>query len=231
MSLTHHLLTFDSANLPDSDQVGANLLAGGVALTATGTALDVNITNASVAVTATDLDIRDLSSATDSVTVLATDLDIRDLAFATDSVTAHINELVADDAVDANGSLKIGSRALSTLGAVSASGDRADLISDLYRRIYVNDSPNIGSKASAHTAIDDTPSQIDGTPLAGRRRVLIQNLSDKSIYLGHDNAVTVATGIEIPKKGDFEFPCGANIPLWLVASATITADVRLFELA
>lgn len=56
----------------------------------------ITITNTSFAVTATDLDIRNLVFATDkvdvsgsSVTVSATDLDIRDLAFATDSVTAH----------------------------------------------------------------------------------------------------------------------------------------------
>lgn len=41
-----------------------------------------------VAVTATDLDIRDLNSATDSVTVVATNLDIRDLTSVSDSVSA-----------------------------------------------------------------------------------------------------------------------------------------------
>ena len=40
----------------------------------------------SVVVTATDLDIRDLDSATDSVEVVATDLDIRDLTHVSDSV-------------------------------------------------------------------------------------------------------------------------------------------------
>ena len=69
--------------------------------------LDVNIINASIAVTATDLDIRDLAFATDSVTahqggtwtidsitnavtVQATDLDIRDLTAASDSVASHL---------------------------------------------------------------------------------------------------------------------------------------------
>jgi hypothetical protein len=210
--LSHHLLTFDSANLPESDQVGAHLIAGGTPLTATGSSLNVNLTNASVVVSATNLDIRDLT-------------------YVTDSVTAHINELVADDAVDANGSLKVGSRALSTLSAVSASGDRADMISDLYRRLRVTNAPDISGQATSHTAIDDTASQIDGTPLPGRQRVLIQNLSNQSVYLGHSNAVTVSTGIEIPKKGDYEFPCGENIELWMIASATITADVRLHEIA
>lgn len=41
--------------------------SNGDALTATGTSLDVNVTNATLTVVATDLDIRDLSSATDSV--------------------------------------------------------------------------------------------------------------------------------------------------------------------
>jgi hypothetical protein len=58
-----------------------------------GDGVEIMLVNAdgsiNAVVTATDLDIRDLDSATDSVTVLATDLDIRDLAFATDSVTAH----------------------------------------------------------------------------------------------------------------------------------------------
>lgn len=210
MSLTHHLLTFDSSNLPDSDQVGAHLIAGGTALTATGTSLDVNVTN--------------------SVTVTASDLDIRDLAFATDSVTAHINELVADDAVDNYGSLKVGSQAMGTLSQVSASGDRANMISDLYRRIYINSSPNIGANILAPT-VSDIASQADATPLAGRTRILLQNLSDKSVYLGIDNTVTTSTGIEIPKKGDLEIPWGENIEIWLISAAGITDDVRILELA
>lgn len=49
-------------------------------------------------VTATDLDIRDLNSATDSVTVVASDLDVRDLAFATDKVDASGSEVSLDAA-------------------------------------------------------------------------------------------------------------------------------------
>jgi len=52
------------------------------------------VVSGSVAVTATDLDIRDLNSATDSVTVLATNLDIRDLNSATDSVSAVVSGTV-----------------------------------------------------------------------------------------------------------------------------------------
>lgn len=62
--------------------------SGNVTITAT----DLDIRNLSgstdsVTVTAIDFDIRDLSAATDSVTVTAVDFDIRDLSAATDSVT------------------------------------------------------------------------------------------------------------------------------------------------
>lgn len=211
MSLSHHLLTFDSAALGESDQVGAHLIAGGTALTATGTSLDVNITNASIAISTTDLDIRDL-------------------VYTQDSVLAHINELVADDAADSFGSLKVGSRAMATLSAVSATNDRADLISDMYRRIYVNSSPNIAANLLKPT-VSDIASQADATPLAGRKKVLVQNLSDKSIYLGVDNTVTVLTGIEIPKKGDFDTEWGENIEMWLISAAGITSNVRILEMA
>ena len=86
----------DATTRADSDSVGAYVRAGddGTLIGHVSDALKVNLTNASIAVTATDLDIRDLTQA-DEVTVFqgtnpwvvsATDLDIRDLAFATDSV-------------------------------------------------------------------------------------------------------------------------------------------------
>jgi hypothetical protein len=65
--------------------------------------LQIDVLSApSTVVTATDLDIRDLSSATDSVAAVctATDLDIRDLAFATDSVTVR-SATAADCKVEA----------------------------------------------------------------------------------------------------------------------------------
>jgi hypothetical protein len=106
-------LIFDTSNISESDKVGSFILsASGTVITHTTEggkeALDVNIANASVVVSATNLDIRDLAFATDKVdvsgssvsisgdvnvtqgtspwVVSATNLDIRDLAFATDKV-------------------------------------------------------------------------------------------------------------------------------------------------
>lgn len=226
-SLTKHQLGFDSGDLANSDQVGANLLAGGTALTATGTSLDVNLTNISIAVTGSDFDIRDLTHASDSVKIGdGTDF----LAINGDgSINVSISS-VADDAVDSGNPIKVGSRAVSTLGTVSNANDRADLVSDLYRRIYVNNQPNIAGNLLNPT-VSNTASQADATPLAGRKRILIQNLSDKNIYVGTSNAVTTSTGIEIPKKGDLEMEWGENIEIWLISPTGITSDVRVLELA
>lgn len=102
--LSKDKLVADPSSIPDGDSVLAYLRDGsGNSLSSTSGALHVSVQNASIAVTATDLDIRDLSFATDkvdvsgssnvavvdgggSLTVDAVDLDIRNLAFATDKV-------------------------------------------------------------------------------------------------------------------------------------------------
>jgi hypothetical protein len=71
-------LVFDVALPAEGDQVGSFLLdAAGTALTSTlnggKQSLDVNVSNTSLAVTATNLDIRDLTAASDSVQAWAFD--------------------------------------------------------------------------------------------------------------------------------------------------------------
>lgn len=100
--ITHLVFdTTDAQTILDSSNVGAYVRAADGTLITNTTygaveALDVSISNASIVVTATDLDIRDLTQ-TDEVTVFqgtspwvvsATDLDIRDLTAATDSVSS-----------------------------------------------------------------------------------------------------------------------------------------------
>lgn len=61
--------------------------------------------NVNAAISATDLDIRDLNSATDSVTVVATDLDVRDLSHSQDSV--KIGDGTDFLAVNTDGSINV----------------------------------------------------------------------------------------------------------------------------
>lgn len=155
-------------------------------------------------------------------------------SFKTDSLgrlytRGNVEGLIADDAVDSGNPLKIGFRALSTLTAVSASGDRADAISDLYRRQYVNNSPNIGWKASTENATASAL-QILATALAGRKKVIIQNKGTKKIYVGNDNTVTTSSGFEIGVGQTWEIDFGQNLQVWVISESG-TQPLRLVELA
>jgi len=137
--------------------------------------------------------------------------------------TAEVAGTVADDAVDSGNPIKVGGRGYDTgtaLAALSASGDRFDLLGDLYRQLFVRDSHDVAWQVSAAT-VGATAAQIAVTPLAGRKSVLIQNISAKSIWLGFDNTVTTSgstRGIEIPKNASMEFKFGEALELWCIAA-------------
>ena len=147
------------------------------------------------------------------------------------NVNATLSDLLADDAVDAGGSLKVGSKVQPvTLTAVSAAGDRADLASDKYRRVHINDSCNIAAKPFS-PVVTNTATQFAVTAQVGRKRLIIQNLSDKDIFLGVSNALTTANGLRIAKGATFDENWGEGLPIWLIAATGITSDVRGFEIA
>jgi hypothetical protein len=343
--LNKEYIVFDPADAAGSDNIGAFVRAGddGTLIGHVSDALKVNLSNASIAVTATDLDIRDLDAAQDNVAisdgtdVLAIEADgsinvnatiggthaedaahvsgdigmfalaIRndgaatsltsadgdysgiavdefgrvfvnaeftstaDFVYAEDSAAVSGDQLaavaavrqdtlassvsadgdygtlklnaagalwvapvgnVADDAADAGSPIKVGSRAVSgALAAVSATGDRADLLSDLYRRVWINDSPNIGV-ASAAVSVDTTVGGIalPASALAGRRRMIIQNnSSSQDVFVG-PTGVTAASGLIVPKKGSLALEIGENVALFGITSAS-SANVRVFQLA
>ena len=138
---------------------------------------------------------------------------------------------VADDAADSGNPLKIGSRANfgAAMTAISASNDRADLLSDEFRRVWVNDTPN-ASFATTKPAILTTQIAIAPSAISSRRRVLIQNLSNRHIYIG-PTGVTVATGIRVAKGAMLEIPWGEDLDLFGIGDTGISADVRVLEIA
>lgn len=102
----------------------------------------------SVTVTATDLDIRDLNSATDSVTVVATDLDIRNLSSATDSVavTDGGGSLTVDGSVSITGSVTVTATDLDIRDLNSATDSVTVLATNLDIRdlTHATDSVKVG---------------------------------------------------------------------------------------
>lgn len=139
-------------------------------------------------------------------------------------------DLVGDGEADTEDPLKVGSHAYdqsSALGSVDA-GDKANLASDLYRRIFVNDAPNIAMAAAAAT-VGITEVALPASNLAGRTRLMIQNNGDKPLFLG-PTGVTVSSGIEVSKGGTFTMEVGEAIQMYGISSAA-SQDVRVMEFA
>lgn len=138
-------------------------------------------------------------------------------------------DLTADDAADDEDPLKVGSHAYnqaSALGAVTA-GDKANLASDLYRRVFINDAPNVGI-ASAVTTVGTTEVAI-ATALAGRMRIMIQNTSSNPVYVGA-TGLSTSTGIQIAKGATLTMEIGQSIGLFAIAGSAGN-DVRVMQLA
>jgi hypothetical protein len=137
---------------------------------------------------------------------------------------------VADGIADTENPSKVGTRsAWGALSAITANNNRADMISDKYRRMYVNNGSNIGSLPTP-VSVGLTAAALLASQLPGRRTILIQNNSKKPIYIGSDNTVTAATGIVLQGGADMPMDIGQDIVLWAIGSAA-GQDVRVFETA
>lgn len=236
-----------------TDSVAAWVSDGaGNAITSTAGALDVNIkspitidvsldyTNDSVTayqgtspwvVSATNLDIRDLTSASDSVaavqsgtwtidsitnpvTVTATNLDIRDLAAATDSVSSWTKD-----------------GAGNTIGSVSDS-----------LKVNVTNTISTSDAALANFAIDneantldvaDTAENICTSVLANRKYLFVYNDCNRIVYVGK-SGVTAANGFPLSPGSVLELRAGAAVDIEFVGqtgASGANAKVRTMQLS
>lgn len=138
---------------------------------------------------------------------------------------------VADDAADSGNPIKVGTRALSgALAAVSTTGDRADMISDLYRRLRVNNTPNVAG-SNAAVAVDTTVGGVAvfASPLAGRVKAEVQNLGSKAIYIGF-GTVSAVNGTRIAAGATYTTDIGPDLALKAIAESG-SQDVRVLQLA
>jgi hypothetical protein len=168
-------------------------------------------------------------AAWDRLTTSAGALDINIAAQDSDLTVDIATNLVVDDVADTGGSLKAGSVAADgVLTAVSADGDRADLTSDMYRRIYVNDAPNISIDVNA-VSVGLAAVNLSATPIAGRTRMMVQNNGLKPIFVG-PSGVLAASGLEVAKGGTLSMEIGEDIDLYAI-STVAAQDVRVLEFA
>jgi hypothetical protein len=210
----------DANSIAASSTVGSYVLAGddGTAIGHVSDALKVNFTNSSLAVTAADLDIRDLAFATDkvdvsgstielgattlaaleSITVSATDLDIRNLAFATDKVDVSGSTITVNQ---------------GTSPWVVSSSDSA-----------------LANTTALSTAVAPTTTATNfPAALANRKYLTFQNLNGNCFVGG--STVTASTGLRLASGAMLEgLRIGPAITLKHVM-ASGTGDLRIFELS
>jgi hypothetical protein len=82
----------------------------------------------------------------------------------------------------------------------------------------------------AAVTVGATASQLDGTPLAGRGKVTVQNLSNKKIWIGFDNTVDDESGILIHPQGFFQEGLDDGVTIYAIGEQA-GQDVRFAEYA
>lgn len=136
----------------------------------------------------------------------------------------------AEDAAHSSGD--IGGYVLSvrqdTLSASAGDGDYQSFKTDALGRIYANNAHQ--TMANAAVSVLVTATDLAATDLANRKRILIQNLGTKKIYIGKDNTVTTSNGIELFAGASMELDIGAGVNVHAISSSG-TQDVRVMELA
>lgn len=180
--ITMHQLDASLQNIAISD--GTNTLAidasGNIAVTQSGT-----------------WDIGTVGSITGSVTVTASDLDIRDLSHVSDSV--KVGDGTDFLAVNTDGSINVN----SVPGGYS-------------------------SWQVAAVSVGNTATQIDATPLTGRKACTIQNIGAQNMYLNSANTVSTSNGLLVAKGFSQEIELDDAAAIWAITASGST-DVRFAE--
>jgi len=205
--------------------------------TLTGITNDVNIADGgnSITVDATDLDIRDLSSATDSIaavqsgtwdigtvttlTGITNDVNIAD---GGNSITVDGSDFDIRDLTHVSDSVKIGDG--TDFLAVNADGSINVLGS-----LSIDDRQNTANLAQ-NLAISVTAVALPTTPLANRERIIIQNLGPNAVELG-SAAVAYGAGLNLPKGDSIELWAGPANAIYAICNTAQSANVRILELS
>lgn len=251
MAITLDRLVFD-ASVPDNGaNVGAYLRdSAGALLTSTlngaAQSLDVNITG-SVGTGVYDEDTAHVSGDKGQfimavrndadASLTSTDGDYSPIAvdeFGRVKVLADLDVdfdyVYAEDAAHASGDLGVYQLAViqGTLAASAADGDYGSMKTDLLGRLWMNRSGQ--SAAYGATSVAATATDIIATDLANRIKVIVQNVSNKDVYIGSNASVTTANGIRLSAGSSIELEVGPGVNLHGIASSG-TADIRYFEVA
>lgn len=233
--ITKFKIDYDASNPSEHDKIGSYLLdSAGSLITSTligsDQALDVNLAGLTAVEDAVAGDAFDglpiFAVRQDTLSSLV-DADGDFASLKVDSLgrlwtNTDITPDVADDDVSSGNPLYVGGLShdgSAALTALSAGGDRSALLMDLYRRVFTNDACNIGWSVTAETVSNISGELVSGGALAGRKKVIIQNQSNGSIWIKNTTAVADNTSIEIPKYSSMEFEWGEALPIHAIGAS------------
>ena len=210
-------LVFDPANPDDGANVGATLRgADGTVIGNTSDALKVDIASSSGT-----LDVSGSEVSLDAATLAA----LENITVTVDNSEVEISNDTGNPipVSDAGGSITVDATDLDIRDLAFAT-DKVDVTgSEVQQDSYDS------MQTSAQT-VTNTASELAATPLAGRKKMLIQNLGNKDIWIGPSSGVTDANGIKIPRGASAEFDFSETRDVFAITSSG-SADVRLMEMA
>jgi hypothetical protein len=212
-------------------------------------ALDVHLSNSSIAVTATQLDVDDLTFADDKVDASGSTLgansgvDIGDVTINNaagaaavniqdggNSITVDASQLdiddlnATDDAVQAWMFDGTGNAIGSTAGAIDvniASGTLSTSDAALADTAIASGATSL--------AVANTAQDIVAAPLASRKYLYAYNNDNRKMYIGQ-SGVSSSTGFPVSPGSYVELRAGASIDIEFV-SAKLSHDLRFMELS
>ena len=151
-------------------------------------------------------------------------LDVNVVVGADDGVFAEDSVHTTAD----NGTYVLSVREDTLASSTSATGDYQSFKTDALGRLWANRSGQ--SAAYGAVSIADTATDIIGTDLANRIKVIVQNTDNKNVFLGSNASVTTVNGLRLSAGSSIELEVGAGVNLHGI-TATGVADVRYFEVA
>lgn len=137
----------------------------------------------------------------------------------------------AEDSAHASGDIglyTLSVREDTLSSSTSASGDYQSFKTDALGRLYINDA----SQTAAYGAVSvgNTATDIVATDLVNRRKILIQNIDNKAVYIGTNASVTTSNGIRLDAGSALELDIAAGVNVHGITAAG-TVAVRYLEIA
>ena len=155
-----------------------------------------------------------------------------------DSQTLNISNVItalskAEDAVHASGDQGIQALAVrkDSSGSNAANGDYTSIQTWSEGSVKTVDVAN-STILQQGVTVANSATALASSPIASRRNIMVQNQSDKTIYVGSATVTSsgATRGIQVPKGGFIEIDLGPAVVLYGI-TATGTADVGILEAA